>query len=90
MDQRMTPKCQDKTRRVEKIFFSGEKKTGVALENRRWINRRSFSESATGLIKQPGGRNNKGVLGRFRGAGFGQEFPNDTQKRGRGKEKRKR
>lgn len=45
------------------------------------INRSSFSGSrATDLVKQPSGRNNKGVHGRFRGAGFGQEFPNEKQK----------
>jgi len=54
---------------------------------KRWTNRSSFSESATGLIKQPGGRNNKGALGRFRDVGFGQEFPNEKQKKGKRKKK---
>lgn len=52
------------------------------------INRSSFSGSrATDLVKQPSGRNNKGVHGRFRGAGFGQEFPNEKQKSERRKRK---
>jgi hypothetical protein len=41
--------------------------------------------AATGLVKQSRGRSNKGILGRFRGVGFGQKFLNEKHRKGRGK-----
>lgn len=102
MDRRMTP-TPGPSKRDRRRGYCLPVKTrrnlpGVALEKSA-LDKQKFRLAgqgpATGLVKQPSGRNNKGVLGRFRGAGFGQEFPNEEQKNGGrngrgGKKKRER
>lgn len=83
MTPRKMPRCKTTAMPSRKLSLlkgerNGRSEGKIDVDS---INRSSFSGSrATDLVKQPSGRNNKGVPGRFRGAGFGQEFPNEKQK----------